>query len=211
MQVLTKADKSYKPPGLGDMKHTNMDCVILDDFLDDPMAVRQQILNLDFRTPRNPNGGIISYNANIPDNILQELRRKLSAHFQTSVDFHPRSKCALTFSDVPKVNIAHVDGGNNMCLFNWTVIVYLNTPDQCRGGTNLYRHIPTGDIHNEKGIDFYKPDYPDASKWELMETVKMKFNRALLCPAWRFHGLDFTFGDTKESARMTLNPKAIVM
>lgn len=211
MSYWEKRELNYQPQGLGQMTHAGLDFVMLDDFLDDPMAARQQILDLDFQAPPNPEVGVISFNGPIPDSLVEELDQKLSAHFGTPVEFHPRSKCALTFANVPKRNICHVDGGNNMCMFNWTVVVYLNTPEQCQGGTNMYRHIPTGDLHNKRGHGFYAADYRDPKKWELVGQAEMEFNRVLLCPAWRFHGLDFTFGDSKETARMTLNPKVIVM
>ena len=199
----------YEPPEFNNKIHSNFDLFYIDDFLDDPIAAREQILNLDFESPLNPANGVVSFNAHIPENLLEEMKPKIEAALSSRIDFHPRSKCALTFENHPHPHVCHVDGGDNMCKFNWTVIVYLNTPEQCTGGTNFFKHLPTGHIYNKNGFAQYFPDYPDKTKWELIEQVEMKFNRVLFCPAWRFHSLAFTFGNSKETARMTLNPKVI--
>ena len=191
--------------------HTDMDYFVVDDFLDNPIKARDLVLSLEFEAPPDPERGVISSNGLIPEILLDEMRPKIEHHLHKTIEYHPRSKCAITYKNVPKRNICHTDGGDNMCMFNWTVVVYLNTPEQCQGGTSMYRHIATGDIYSKRGNDFYYTDFRDPSKWELIDEVPMMFNRALFCPAWRFHGLSFTFGDVAETARMTLNPKIIAI
>ena len=199
----------YEPPEFKSMTHSNFELFYIDDFLDNPHQAREQILNLDFQAPLDPKNGVVSFNGHIPENLLAEMKPKIEKALSKRIDFHPRSKCALTFEKHPHPHVCHVDGGNNMSRFNWTVIVYLNEPEQCNGGTNFFKHIPTGHIYNKEGINRYFQDYSDKTKWEMIEQVDMKFNRVLFCPAWLFHSLAFTFGETKENARMTLNPKVI--
>jgi hypothetical protein len=200
---------NYCPPQLANLKAPASNIIIIDDFLDDPDQTRKQLLSLRFAPPINPKTGVVSFNALTPDNILSEIQPKLSEALNKKIEYHPRTKCAATFKSIPPHSICHVDGGDGMKMFNWTVIIYMNPPEQCQGGTVLYRHLPTGHSCNHLGIQYYKPDFKKADKWEVEEKVPMKFNRALLCPAWRFHSLEYTFGNTIKNARLTINPKVI--
>jgi len=185
------------------------DIIVVDDFLADPVAARQTILKLSFEPPPNPAAGVISYNAAIPGALRDEMRPKIEKVLKRPIAYHPRSKCAMTFASVPLNSVCHVDGGDGMRMFNWTVVVYLNLSEQCSGGTDFFRHRPTGHVRNENGVAFYNRDFRDPTKWELVQRVDMRFNRALFTLAWRFHSPAFTFGTEKENARLTINPKVI--
>lgn len=63
-------------------------------------------------------------------------------------------------------NIEHLDGPLN----KWACVIYLNTQEECEGGTQFYSW-------NKKSID---------SKLEL--SVEMKYNRAILYDANQVHG-----------------------
>lgn len=205
----TNHDLNLQPQVLSGKKHDSFDYYVIDDFLDDPILARESVLAQSFEAPPNPKKAVISYNAGIPDSLADEIKEKLQSFLNLSIEFHPRSKCAATFSHVPLNQVCHVDGGDQMRMFNWTVIIYLNLPEQCQGGTRLFKHKSTGHIHNHLGWQYYAKDARDASKWEVSAEVEMKFNRALLCPAWLFHSLAFTFGSDLNDARLTINPKVI--
>ena len=204
-------DINFEPPGLQGYAHDSLSHIVVDDFLDDPVMARELVMNLNFEAPPDPKHGVISFNGKIPQALMEQMRPKIEELLSKKIEYHPRSKCALTFAHTPTNSVCHVDGGDNMRMFNWTVIVYLNLPEQCRGGTSLFRHRATGHVCNKNGVEYYASDFSDSAKWELLEEVGMKFNRALLLPAWLFHSLSFTFGDSVENARMTLNPKVVAV
>lgn len=209
MSYWINEDINYLPPQLDGLQHNDFDYFVVDDFLDNPLDARNELLKQNFEAPPNPKTGVISFNSPIPNGLLDELNPKITSVLSKRIEFHPRSKCAATYESVPLQQVCHVDGGDNMIMFNWTVVLFLNLPEQCRGGTRLFRHLPTGHNYNKLGMSHYVEDIRDESKWEMVEEVQMKFNRALFLPAWLFHSLAFTFGDTIENARLTVNPKVI--
>lgn len=86
-------------------------------------------------------------------------------------------------------------------------LIYLNTPNESRGGTALYKHLQTG----RESVPMNSPrahvafmrkyiDLPGASEdgrtywfeygriWERFHLIKMKYNRLIIFPSEVFHG-----------------------
>lgn len=96
---------------------------------------------------------------------------------------------------------------------NHTAVVYMTEHD-VPYGTAFYRHIPTGledmpsfDEMKEMGIfDELKADMVsrDPSKWELLDVVQGKYNRALIFDAPMFHSRYPIegIGSTKDDGRL---------
>lgn len=90
-----------------------------------------------------------------------------------------------------------------------TVILYLNTPTQCLGGTAFYRHLPTGlealppDASPELMARLAR-DGHDRSKWVVTEACNMAWNRLLAFDSARFHApFPATgWGDSPETGRL---------
>jgi len=94
----------------------------------------------------------------------------------------------------------------------------LLSPEDCRGGTEFYRHLPTGTDHAPFtregllgwGYSSYKElnqglldrDGLDRSKWELTMTVPMRFNRLVLQQPQYWHTAGPSFGDSVENGRL---------
>jgi len=202
-------DLNYQPPELQSVNNDKFDTIVCEDFLDDPVAARNLLLGLEYHAPPDPERGVISFNGAIPESVLDEILDKSGGILGGNIKLHPRSKCAATYEKYPKNSVCHVDGGDNMRMFNWTLVIFMNLPEQCRGGTLLYKHKHTGHLYNKYGMGYYGDDFLKEDKWELVEEVEMKFNRAMFLPAWRFHSLSYTFGEVIDDARLTLNPKLI--
>lgn len=107
-------------------------------------------------------------------------------------------------------------------------ICFLNTPEQCSGGTSFYRHkrtglemwptrrqvkelitkgkLPKGVTGDKTAIEFWEEEGRDRSKWEQTLFVPMVFNRALFYSGNQFHTMSSwkEFGETQDTARMTL-------
>lgn len=108
---------------------------VIDDFLPNPYAVRQQALE----TPINIGGwnpGLSSANIDVRRNMAHVGRilkiKPDYAHLQHVVLFRMTRK-----SDMIRDTDIHVDGP---C---YAGVCYLNLPDQCSGGISFFRHKQT--------------------------------------------------------------------
>lgn len=101
---------------------------------------------------------------------------------------------------------------------HWSGILYLSRPEDCRGGTEFFRHLATGsdrwplddaemaamgyaskeDLHR----DLIERDGTDLSKWEMTMQVPMRFNRLVLLRPWLWHTAGPAFGDRPENGRL---------
>ena len=174
--------------------------IVVDDFLDDPLAMRNLAISLDYDY-----GFASSKNANIPQSVRDILTPKIEKIIDSKFLYHERSKFAQMFEGKPPRHFCHVDGETDIP-FHWSMLIYLNTDEQCLGGTNLYKHKLSGDIRSD-GHGLHQKDMSTPEAWELEQHVEMKFNRAVFIPANRFHCAGVPFGDKPENVRITLNPK----
>ena len=91
-------------------------------------------------------------------------------------------------------------------------------PEDCRGGTEFFRHIRTNSdrapYNDEEAValgyssakamtaEVLEQDSTDDSKWELTQRVPMRFNRLVLLRPWLWHTAGENFGDTLENGRL---------
>ena len=190
--------------------------LIIDDFYDDPHAVRNAALHTDYA--RSVDG------ANYPgDNSadafevggLSELVSNMVQEplMGTPGSGHCRFRIATAGAESRARARMHVDGQSY-----WSGIVYLTLPEHCRGGTEFYRHRELGTdrapIYDSEvthlGIkscaqftqEIILRDSNDPSKWEHVMTVPMRFNRCVLFRPWFWHTSGESFGDRGENARL---------
>ena len=106
----------------------------------------------------------------------------------------------------------HVDSAD------WSGILYLSRPEDCRGGTEFFRHLPTNSDHAplddealaamgyasrpEMYSEVIEKDGTDDSKWEMSMRVPMRFNRLVLLRPWLWHTAGPAFGDRIENGRL---------
>ena len=124
---------------------------------------------------------------------------------------HGKCRIALE-SDIGTAKV-HVDGSH------WSGILYLSEPDDCRGGTEFFRHKATNterapfsdqECFEKFGVNSAKQwvaellekDSNDDSKWEMTMRVPMRFNRLVLLRPWFWHTAGESFGNNKENGRL---------
>ncbi|GAA4768113.1 hypothetical protein GCM10023219_12500 [Stakelama sediminis] len=187
--------------------------LILDDFLRDPHAVRRRALALTY-DPAFKKGnypGLMSGEA-LP---LGGLDAAVSARIGVPVTACPGTThlhCRLTLaSDKGKTGV-HIDP----CFYSG--ILYLSLPEHCRGGTEFFRHKPTGleripqdatalaatgytDI-NRLIEEVVNRDTTKPARWERTMRVPMRFNRLILFSPWMFHNAGAAFGTAPENGRL---------
>lgn len=189
--------------------------IIVDDFLSNPDVVRKQALRLNY--PSLPGKTYFpGTNSEMPlliddiDSVIEELvGEKLmpapgSAH----------GKCRITKLGDTGLGNVHIDNAH------WSGILYLNTPEQCSGGTDFYRHRASnserapvfsedlatfGYKHgSEVWDDFLLKETNHPEKWEKVFTVPMRYNRLTLFRPWLWHNAGEPFGDSQDTARLVM-------
>ncbi|WP_133510530.1 hypothetical protein [Candidatus Thiosymbion oneisti] len=175
--------------------------IIIDDFYLNPEAVREEALQDDyrlktsfttFRSPKRTNAKVIERISELTGMNLSAAPESLTGTYKID-----------PFGDAAEERTRiHADRRGN-----WAGLVYLNTPEQCKGGTNLYRHKRTGYKDNLQvpGIIlkielFYDGHFED--RWQITDHIPMKFNRLAIYNAHRFHRETCFFGRSIEDARL---------
>lgn len=185
---------------------------VIDDFLPDPEAFRARALQLTYEGRGNyPGRDSIE---RLPIESLDEgvsaiMRQRFRA--QTGQEFS-HSKCRLTFASDDEVAGVHVDPSH------LSGILYLSRPEDCRGGTEFFRHIRTGtdrvpmggdelrrlgySSYAEMHSDIVVKEGRDRSKWERTMVVPMRFNRLVLLQPHYWHTAGAGFGNCVENGRL---------
>ena len=189
--------------------------IIIDDFLRDPHAMRNQALGLKYAVGGRYPGLNSTEKINIPqlNDIVSQLVYEPVRTPWTPDFSHGSCRVSLAShnqeSQPPRI---HIDQSH------WSGILYLSLPENCQGGTEFFRHIPTGTDHvpltpealKKTGYASYDDfraqvldkDALDRSKWELSMTVPMRFNRLVLLQAQYWHTSGPGFGDSLENGRL---------
>jgi hypothetical protein len=100
----------------------------------------------------------------------------------------------------------------------WSGILYLSRPEDCRGGTEFFRHRATNsdraplddremramgyDSMAQMHRDIIERDSMDESMWEPTMQAPMRFNRLILLRPWLWHTAGPAFGDRMENGRL---------
>jgi hypothetical protein len=111
--------------------------IVVDDFLDVPYVLRDAALRLSYPEVRGKYPGRNSVEGIDVEGLTSEVSRLVGeplvpmSHNQA----HGKFRIALA-ADVGTAKV-HVDASH------WSGILYLSQPEDCRGGTEFFRHIPT--------------------------------------------------------------------
>ncbi len=185
--------------------------IIVDDFIRNADQIRAQALRLNY-AQSGAYPGLNSVQRIDIEGLDQEISAIVGEPLRAPVPPESHGKCRLTLAKDDQLGKIHVDPSD------WSGILFLSRPEDCRGGTEFYRHIATGtdqvptDLKglNDIGFSSYaelkreiiEKDALDRSKWELTMTVPMRFNRLILLRPWLWHTAGPGFGDTVENGRL---------
>jgi hypothetical protein len=186
--------------------------IIVDDFLTNAAALRDAALKLTYPAT----GGVFPGRNSAERLLVEGLDEEVSGLVgeplvgMPSPQAHGRFRIALA-GDVGRAKV-HVDAAH------WSGILYLSDPRDARGGTEFFRHLPTGteaapssddDARrfghaSAKGMvsDLLARDSLDDSKWEMTMRVPMRFNRLVLLRPWLWHTAGENFGTTLADGRL---------
>jgi len=186
--------------------------IIVDDFLDNVQALREASLRLTYPSLQGMFPGRNSVERIDIEGLAQQVSRLVGEPLEAMPPPQSHGKTRITLaSDKGKAKV-HVDPAH------WSGILYLSRPQDCRGGTEFFRHRATGTDRapyddreaatlgypsaKQMVDEILKADGTDDSKWEMTQRVPMRFNRLLLLRPWLWHTAGETFGDTLENGRL---------
>jgi hypothetical protein len=185
---------------------------IIDDFLNNAEAVREQALSLTYKR-----SGLYAGHGSVETLTIGGLERVVSSIVQQRLvaDWppdHAHATCRLTLAEDDAPAPIHVDPNH------LSGILYLSRDEDCRGGTEFWRHKRTGTDRMPMGPDSLRAlgyaSYAeleqdiltkegwDRSKWEHAMTVPMRFNRLVLLQPQYWHTAGPGFGDSIENGRL---------
>jgi hypothetical protein len=190
--------------------------LIIDNFYDDPYEVRQAGLNAEYERRVGEvyypgDNSVGSYEIKGLNEVVSSLVHE--PVMRTPHTAHCRFRIATAGAESQASLRMHVDGANY-----WSGIVYLSLPEHCRGGTEFYRHKEMNSdrapLYDSEVAEYgsescaiftqnlTRRDSNDASKWEHLFTVPMRFNRCVIFRPWFWHTSGISFGDRPENARL---------
>jgi hypothetical protein len=186
--------------------------IVIDDFLNNAEAVRAEALQLDY----GPSGlfpGVNSQRKTVIEGLDQVVSALVHEPLRgrwSDQSSHGSYRLALASDSDP--GRIHID------ISHWSGILYLSRPEDCRGGTEFYRHLPTGTdrvptdqaelnalgyaSYDEMQRDILEKDALDRSKWELTMSIPMRFNRLVLLQPHYWHTAGPGFGDRPDNGRL---------
>ena len=153
---------------------------VIDEFLPNPHAVRQRALTFDYSVRGRYPGLNSTQKINIP--WLEAAVTRIvgeQIHAPWTPDFS-HGNCRLALAEDNQPARIHVDESD------WTGVLTLTLPEHCRGagGTEFYRHLPTGTDRLPISAD------------------KMRFNRLVLVQPQYWHTAGESFGSSVEDGRL---------
>jgi hypothetical protein len=187
--------------------------IMIDDFLADPEQARDDALRLRYDRARKDGNypGVLS-DRPLPISGLDGIVSHIVGMPLQAAPGTVHGHCRLTLRAEKGLSGVHVDPAA------YSGILYLSSPDQCRGGTDFFRHRRTGlDRVPERPLDIVRAGYNDAnaliedvvngdtlkpSRWERSFTAPMRFNRLILFSPWMFHNSAAGFGDRPDNGRL---------
>ena len=201
------------------------DLLVIDDFLDDPMAYRAQALALCAQQGRRSER--LSFpGVQTPPQPCEPLMRRVADALGRALKWDSTDHGALRISlagDSARADV-HVDSPTVDNIFGG--VLTLSLPQHCRGGTSFYRHRASGwerrpdaatlrAAGHDTFLDFQRRHLrPNRMQpfaqwlrerdeaWEWLFEVPMRFNRLIVFRSDFFHAITELFGDQPDNGRL---------
>jgi len=188
--------------------------IVIDNFYDDPDSIRDLALSCEYYPEKTskgyPNGnapwsGKMSKECYSPDNVDAIVSKLLHKNLRQM-----RQIDSGTFRISPETNvigmfdsILHADSHEDIY---YAGVLYLSKNQDTTPGTifykqkstNLDRAMSQDHIDNITRIEEHK----DVDKWIAHTVSNIVYNRLLIYPAYKFHGIGPCFGTTDDTARI---------
>lgn len=185
--------------------------IVADDFMANADQLRQAALNMTYPEQESSFPGRNSVERINIAGLDDQVSRIVGEPLRPMSPLQSHGKCRITLAGDEGLARVHVDQSH------WSGILYLSRPEDCRGGTEFFRHIPTdsdrapgtrGELERMgySSFEAMQADIGahsmDETKWEKTMQVPMRFNRLVLLRPWLWHTAGPGFGDSIENGRL---------
>lgn len=173
----------------------NLHSLVLDDFLPDFSGWRAWADTAHFSDVINPADGV-SYPGICDAVPTFGTRQRLESVMGRQV----RINALFMRLSLEGVQVPH-QAHNDAVMGKFSMMLYLNRPEHCRGGTSLLRHI-----EREPDKETWERDTNDPEMWEVLSLCQMKSNRAFIFRSDLWHRAEPIggFGTTAVDGRLVL-------
>ncbi|MGB3269442.1 MAG: DUF6445 family protein [Rhodanobacter sp.] len=187
--------------------------IIVDDFLGNAHELRDAALRLTYPEQDGAFPGRNSLERIEVGGLAQRVSELVREPLKVISPPQSHAKFRITLAQDKGRAKVHIDSGAH-----WSGILYLSRPEDCRGGTEFFRHRRTNTDRapinpaeraalgyasgQEMYRDIIEQDSNDDSKWELTMRAPMRFNRLVLLRPWLWHTAGEAFGDSMENGRL---------
>jgi len=187
--------------------------IIVDDFLDNAEQLREAALRLTYPSQDGAFAGRNSLERIEIGGLAQKVSDLVREPLKVISPPQSHAKCRISLAKDQGRAKVHIDRGAH-----WSAILYLSRPEDCRGGTEFFRHRRTGTdrapinqaelaaggyaSYQEMHREIIEKDSNDDSAWELLMQAPMRFNRLVLLRPWLWHTAGPAFGDSMENGRL---------
>lgn len=185
--------------------HTSL--VILDNFYNDPLQVREMALKMDYEVKGNFPGARTKpvFNQSVYDLIERTLEPNAG-----KITWWDRSENSYTgsFQYTTSRNRSWIHADQTT---TWAGVLYLTPDAPLSGGTGLFRHKATGlemaprtadGKYDMELLAEVNKDSQDMTKWEMTDFVGNKFNRLVMYRGDYFHTSMDYFGQNMYDGRL---------
>lgn len=180
------------------------DLIICDNFYNNPEEVRNFALQQNFEVKGNYPGNRTK--SHLTQEIADWISKVVGGEFVMEGLGDDTYCGAFQFTTAKDRTWIHADGWNQ-----WAGVVYLTPDAPASGGTGIYRHKPTGAYkmprltdgsRNDTLAELINADGQDYTKWELIDQVGNKYNRAVFYKGDLFHASMDYFGRDLQDGRL---------
>lgn len=151
----------------------------INNFFDDFYHVRKYYDEHEYEEVINPvDGKPYPGIGRVPKHLETEVRRKVG---EPNYLF---TRLSLEGGVTP--HRAH----NDQTMGEYTMIIYLNRPEDCQGGTSIVQHKETGVYRGpltEEFVQTWERDTNNSNKWRVIKHFEMQTNSAVIYPSTLFH------------------------
>lgn len=167
---------------------------VVDDFYDDPDAVRRFALAQEFHEDLRFYKGLRSTQQFCPDWIRKAFERIIQQPI-TSID----GRFQITRSQDPQVY--HHD------LQTWAAMIYLSPDAPLESGTRLHRSRRNRARHADQGQavmdEVFRGGFYDSTQFDTVDDIGNVYNRLVIMDARHIHSAGAYFGQDSETGRLT--------
>lgn len=182
-----------------------LDLLILDNFYNDPMKIREFALSQAFDVPGNyPGKRTVPFFTQDVKDLIEQFIYFQAGKITAFEEF--KETTAFQYTTASDRSWIHADQTTM-----WAGVCYLTPDAPPSGGTGIFKHKATGysrvprlddGSYNTEILNEINKDSQDMTKWELMDRVANKFNRLVLYRGDLFHvSLDY-FGRGMHDGRL---------